>query len=235
MFQNIPPPPPRKSCRLWDNVKKYGEARQAADDNMATRCVVDNWSYKRASTHPRPYTHYARTHTEIYTYCYSTVRVVSRNRLNITLYIHRFSFARRAKQLAMQSVVAQGHATALSPNRPLTLTASRDVSALTCRAGCTLSGRDGGLSSSLLGVEVWRLLPPGLYCEPDCGRGSGWCCWWWWCCCCWCWVSCKDHHCSNFRRQSSLGSGTWVPGAEWGVRQRYDSVTCRSVAALYTG
>jgi len=28
----------RKSCRLWDNVEKYGTARQGKDDNMA-RCM----------------------------------------------------------------------------------------------------------------------------------------------------------------------------------------------------
>jgi hypothetical protein len=27
------PPPPRKSCHLWDNVEKYGTAGQATDDN----------------------------------------------------------------------------------------------------------------------------------------------------------------------------------------------------------
>jgi hypothetical protein len=31
----------QKSCRLWDNVEKYGGAREAADDNMATRCMLD--------------------------------------------------------------------------------------------------------------------------------------------------------------------------------------------------
>ena len=31
----------RKSCRLWDNVEKYGGAREAADGNMAARCVLD--------------------------------------------------------------------------------------------------------------------------------------------------------------------------------------------------
>ena len=25
----------QKSCRLWDNVEKYGKAKQAANDNMA--------------------------------------------------------------------------------------------------------------------------------------------------------------------------------------------------------
>jgi hypothetical protein len=27
----------RKSCRLWDNVEKYGRARQATDDNIISR------------------------------------------------------------------------------------------------------------------------------------------------------------------------------------------------------
>jgi hypothetical protein len=31
----------RKSFRLWDNVEKYGGAREAADDNMAARSMVD--------------------------------------------------------------------------------------------------------------------------------------------------------------------------------------------------
>jgi hypothetical protein len=104
---------------------------------------------------------------------------------------------------------------------------------LACSAGWTLSGSEGGLSSSLLGVEVWWLLPPGLYWGPDCGRGVEWC-WGAWCwCCCWCWVSCSDHHCSNFRRHSSLGSGTWVPGAEWGVRHKCDRVICGSTTVRY--
>ena len=31
----------RKSCRLWDNVEKSGGAREAADDDMAARCVLE--------------------------------------------------------------------------------------------------------------------------------------------------------------------------------------------------
>jgi hypothetical protein len=30
----------RKSCRLWDNIKKCGVAREAAVDNMASRCML---------------------------------------------------------------------------------------------------------------------------------------------------------------------------------------------------
>jgi hypothetical protein len=34
--------PPKKSCRLWDNVEKYFRAVQATDDNMAhAHCMLD--------------------------------------------------------------------------------------------------------------------------------------------------------------------------------------------------
>ena len=33
----------RKSCRLWDNLEKYGTAGQATDDNVAQgHCMLDN-------------------------------------------------------------------------------------------------------------------------------------------------------------------------------------------------
>jgi hypothetical protein len=31
----------RKSCSLWDNAERYDGAREAADDNMATRFMLD--------------------------------------------------------------------------------------------------------------------------------------------------------------------------------------------------
>jgi hypothetical protein len=31
----------RKSCRSWDNVEKYGGAREDANDNKAARCMQD--------------------------------------------------------------------------------------------------------------------------------------------------------------------------------------------------
>jgi len=33
----------RKSCRLWSNVKKYGRARQATEDNVIRRMVFAYW------------------------------------------------------------------------------------------------------------------------------------------------------------------------------------------------
>jgi hypothetical protein len=46
----------RKSCRLWDNVEKYGRARQAPDENIVGRrkdaiCLPDNKASTR--THVR--------------------------------------------------------------------------------------------------------------------------------------------------------------------------------------
>jgi hypothetical protein len=62
----------RKSCRLGDNVEKYGGAIEAADDNTAhARCMQDKQVYTRASTGPLPRapTHsYARVHTQKYAF-----------------------------------------------------------------------------------------------------------------------------------------------------------------------
>jgi len=35
---------PRKSCRLWDNVDKYGTVRQATDDNTIRRMRTAYWT-----------------------------------------------------------------------------------------------------------------------------------------------------------------------------------------------
>ena len=64
---------PRKSCRLRDNMEKYCRAGQASDDNMAhAHCVLDTYGYRR-------------TLRICNTYCFSTVTVVARMPLNITL------------------------------------------------------------------------------------------------------------------------------------------------------
>ena len=38
MYKTISPP--RKSCRLWDNVEKYGRAGQATFDKAPARCML---------------------------------------------------------------------------------------------------------------------------------------------------------------------------------------------------
>jgi hypothetical protein len=41
----------RKPCRLWDNVEKYGTARQATDDNIIRRMRFACWITKATGTH----------------------------------------------------------------------------------------------------------------------------------------------------------------------------------------
>jgi hypothetical protein len=41
----------RKSCRLWDNVEKYGRARQATDDNIIRRMRFACCITKATDTH----------------------------------------------------------------------------------------------------------------------------------------------------------------------------------------
>ena len=55
---NIPPPPhPRKSCRLRENVEKCGGQKEAAEGNMAARYMLDNKGYTLVSTHTHTHTH----------------------------------------------------------------------------------------------------------------------------------------------------------------------------------
>ena len=42
---------PLKSCRLWDNVGKYGRTRQATDDNIIRRMRFAYWITKATDTH----------------------------------------------------------------------------------------------------------------------------------------------------------------------------------------
>ena len=88
--------PPPKSCRLWDNVEKYGGSREAAYNMAHALCKLDKWGYARESTRPCTHT-YTRTHAHVRaltemcdTYCFSTVTMVSWTRLNVTLYAFVF-------------------------------------------------------------------------------------------------------------------------------------------------
>jgi hypothetical protein len=70
--------PPRKSCRLWDSVWNSDRGRQTTDNNMEhALCMLVNGSYQ----------HTLRIYN---TYCSSTATVVSRRRLEITLYFDFF-------------------------------------------------------------------------------------------------------------------------------------------------
>jgi hypothetical protein len=63
----------RKSCRLWDNMEKYGRARQATDDNITRRMRIACWITKAADTL-----------WICNTYWFPTATVVTRTRLNVT-------------------------------------------------------------------------------------------------------------------------------------------------------
>jgi hypothetical protein len=41
----------RKSCRLWDNVEKYGTDGQTTDDNVTRRMLFACWIPKATDTH----------------------------------------------------------------------------------------------------------------------------------------------------------------------------------------
>jgi hypothetical protein len=75
---NQPPtPPPRKSCRLWYNVKKYCRTGQATDDNMAhAPCVLDTQGYRK-------------TLRICNIYCFFSATVVTRTHLNASLCVQR--------------------------------------------------------------------------------------------------------------------------------------------------
>jgi hypothetical protein len=49
----------RKSCRLWDNVEKYGTARQDTGDNIIRRMRFACWITKATDTHSEYVIHIA--------------------------------------------------------------------------------------------------------------------------------------------------------------------------------
>jgi hypothetical protein len=69
----------RKSCRLWDNVEKFGTPRQVTDDKLEhAQCMLDTKVYKRTII--------------IYNiYCFTTAIILTRTRLIFTLYFHSLS------------------------------------------------------------------------------------------------------------------------------------------------
>jgi hypothetical protein len=70
----------RKSYRLWDNVEKYGTASQATGDNVIRRMRFACWITKATNT-------FRICHN----FCFSRATLVTRTRLNVTLYVHCLS------------------------------------------------------------------------------------------------------------------------------------------------
>ena len=71
----------RESCRSWDNVEKYGRARQATNDNIIRLMRLACWINDCRHTY---------THTLIVfsNYCLSVATMVRRKRVSVTLYAH---------------------------------------------------------------------------------------------------------------------------------------------------
>jgi hypothetical protein len=72
----------RESCRLWDNVEKYCRTGQATYYN-----IIRRMRFACRITKARTQTHTIRCNT----YCFSTATMVTRERLNVTLYVHWLS------------------------------------------------------------------------------------------------------------------------------------------------
>ena len=83
----------RKSCRLWDNVEKYGRAREAVNDNMAARALHAGLVRLHARKHtPAPMLKHTHTHRPICnTFCSSTATMVLWRLLDVTILVHCLS------------------------------------------------------------------------------------------------------------------------------------------------
>jgi hypothetical protein len=70
----------RKSCRLWDNVEKFGRAGQATWQYNTARalCMLDDCGYRH-------------TLRICNTSCFFTAKMVTRTRLSVTLYVRWLS------------------------------------------------------------------------------------------------------------------------------------------------
>ena len=67
-----------KSSHLWDNVEKYGGARQAADSNMATRCMLSSVRLHACKRTPVP------VHPPIHTHTHERMPRAHTHRLPVT-------------------------------------------------------------------------------------------------------------------------------------------------------
>jgi hypothetical protein len=84
----------RKSYRLWDNVEKYREAKDATDDNTFGAMRFARWTSNST-----------RVHTEICnTYCFSPATVVTWTHLTVTLYVHCLSCLSLKRKTSSTSV-----------------------------------------------------------------------------------------------------------------------------------
>jgi hypothetical protein len=88
----------RKPCRLWDNVEKYGKAREATDDDTIWCVRFACWISKTTRAHAHAHAYApghpharmsARIHRQVRnTSCFYTATMVPWTRLNVMLYAH---------------------------------------------------------------------------------------------------------------------------------------------------
>ena len=85
----------RKSCHLWDNVEKYGRARQATDDNIIRRMRFACWITKSTDTRPEyiiliafPRQQWLRQRASILRYTYTACLVTIWVSLTVDRFIH---------------------------------------------------------------------------------------------------------------------------------------------------
>jgi hypothetical protein len=71
-----------KSCSLWDNVEKYGTARQTRDDNIIRRMRFACWITKATDTHSE----------YVMFIAFPRQQWLRERATNVTLYVHCLSF-----------------------------------------------------------------------------------------------------------------------------------------------
>jgi hypothetical protein len=108
--------------RLWDIVEKYGTARQATDNNVIRRMRFARWITKATAT--------CRICN---TYWSSMATMVTRTRLNVTLYVRclscrRLMQAAHAQTIRLQMINSQHRCPPLSSLSTTAVSRSKDKS-----------------------------------------------------------------------------------------------------------
>jgi len=86
----------RNSCRLWDNVEKYGTARQAIDGNIILLMLFACWITKATNTHSE-YVILITLHLHI-------VCLVTKSSLNHVITLHCERLLRKGKNFEFSNL-----------------------------------------------------------------------------------------------------------------------------------
>ena len=144
-------PPPRKSCRLWDNVKKYDTVRQATDDNTAQRFAC--WISKATNTHSEYVNNYG----------FSTTKLVTRKRLNVTSYAYCLSFF-HFNIILIKRTTDQGLGSLeISMLFSCAKAQWREKKGMLVVCACfweNLKGQHVGSYTTIFSIQAWRTLGP---------------------------------------------------------------------------